>query len=53
MPQLPKNTRYLQPPIFASCFMPHEILNVVESKRSHHSLLFFAEYEIKKVFPKG
>ena len=42
MPQLPVDTRYLQSPIFASRSMPHEILNIVESKGRHHSLLFFA-----------
>ena len=42
MPQLPVDTRYLQSPISPSHFMPHEILNIVESKRSHYSLLFFA-----------
>ena len=41
MPQLPVDTRNLRSPIFASRFMPHEIVNNVESKRSHRSLLFF------------
>ena len=48
MPQLPVDTRYLRSPIFASRFMPHEILNIVESKRSHHSLLVFALHKIFK-----
>ena len=52
MPQLPVDTRYLQSPISASRFMPHEILNIVESKRSHHSLLFFAYITFLKSFLK-
>ena len=46
MPKLPVDIRYLQSPIIASCFMPHEILNAVEYKRSYHSLSVFAQYEV-------
>ena len=53
MPQLPVDTRNLRSPIFASRFMPHEIVNNVESKRSHHSLLFFCLIYNFKMFPKG
>ena len=53
MPQLPVETRYLQSPISASCFMPYETLNVVESKRIHHYLYFFLlNMKFKKLFPK-
>ena len=50
MPQLPVDTRYLQSPIFASRFMPHEILNFVESKRSYNCLLFLPNMKLKKSF---
>ena len=53
MPQLSVDTRYLQSPIFASRFMPYEILTIVESKRSHHSLLFLPNIKFFKKFPKG